>query len=268
MFKMLYELGVYKYYITLDGVKEQHDKRRFTNMGHGTFDRIVSNLHQIKNNRQYKFAKIVIRVNISQGFFEHSDEFLDYLSKNFSDDPRFEFTFVPVVKFDGSDFPDEAIFHEYSYVYGYLYKNETFINKLLPKDDQLATITRNPKCPSSLKNSYVITPDLKIYKCNAHYDFKANNLGRIDENGNLDINEFLHRKWYLTRRFVQDIPTDCERCCYMPCCSFIDSSCPVSFLRDTPDEYNCPYKSEKLKDDIDKAILFAAKNYSCKTLVF
>lgn len=268
MFDKLYELGVYKYYITLDGVKEQHDKRRFTKIGNGTFDKIVSNLIRIKNNRQYRFAKISIRVNMSQGFFEHSDEFLNYLSNNFADDPRFEFTFVPVVKFSGSDFPDEYVFHDYSSVFERLNKNEVYVSKLLPKEYHMASIIRQPKCPSALKNSYVITPDLKVYKCNAHYDFEANTLGKIEKKGDLVINESLHRKWYLTRRLLQEVPEDCEKCCYMPCCVFIDSSCPVSFLRDTPDEYHCWLKNENLKADIDKTILFAAQTCACETLVF
>lgn len=260
MFSVLYGLGVYKYYITLDGVKEQHDKRRFTINGSGTFDRIVENLLQIKNNKQYRFAKIAIRVNLSQGFFEHSDEFLNYLANNFADDPRFEFTFVPVVKFSGSEIPDEDIFQDYSSVFGRLNENCVYVSKLLPKEYHVASIVRQPKCPSALKNSYVITPDLKVYKCNAHYDFEPNVLGKIDTNGNLAINERLHRKWYLTRSFLQKVPNDCKTCYYMPCCVFIDSSCPVGFLRDTPDEQNCLLKNEKLKADIDNSILFAAKN--------
>lgn len=268
MFDMLYDLGVYEYYITLDGVKEQHDKRRFTNNGNGTFDRIVGNLIRLKNDRQYRFAKLSIRINMSRGFFEHLDEFLNYLSNNFADDPRFEFTFVPVVKFLGSDFPDEDIFHDYSSVFERLNKNEVFVGKLLSKEYHMASIIRQPKCPSALKNSYVITPDLKIYKCNAHYDFEPNTLGKIKNNGDLVINEALHRKWYLTRRFLQEVPEDCEKCCYMPCCAFIDSSCPVGFLRDTPDEHHCSLKDERLKAEIDKTIHFAAQNYACKTLVF
>lgn len=195
MFSVLYDLGIYKYYITLDGAKEQHDKRRFTTSGNGTFDRIVENLLQIKNNKKYRFAKIAIRVNLSQGFFDHSDEFLNFLANNFADDSRFEFTFVPVVKFAGSDFPDEDVFHDYSSVFGRLNENHIYINKLLSKEYHVASIIRQPKCPSALKYSYVITPDLKVYKCNAHYDFEPNALGKIESDGDIAINERLHRKW-------------------------------------------------------------------------
>lgn len=71
-----------------------------------------------------------------------------------------------------------------------------------------------------------------------------------------------------TRKFLQKVPNDCEACYYMPCCVFIDSSCPVGFLRDTPDEQNCLLKNERLKADIENTILFAAKNHLCETLIF
>ena len=99
MFDMLYKLKVYTYMITVDGFKNQHDKQRITHSGKGTYDRILNNLLRIKNSKQYKFARIIIRVNITKNNIDSIDDFINYMHTSFSDDHRFEFLFVPAEDF-------------------------------------------------------------------------------------------------------------------------------------------------------------------------
>lgn len=113
MFDMLYKLNVYDYMITVDGFREQHDKRRFTNDGKGSFDVIMKNLLRIRNSKQYKFANIMIRVNMSKGFLEELDDFVEFISSSFADDSRFKVMFVPVVKFAGSKFSDNNLYSDH-----------------------------------------------------------------------------------------------------------------------------------------------------------
>lgn len=102
-FDMLYKLKIYSYQITIDGVKEHHDKYRIARNGKGTYDIIMSNLLRIKNSRHYKFARILLRVNVLKDSFERFDEFIDYISTTFVDDPRFKITFMPVADFSGGN---------------------------------------------------------------------------------------------------------------------------------------------------------------------
>ena len=76
MFELLYSLKVYEYMITVDGFKEQHDKRRFTATRNGSYDVIMENLLRIRDNKKYRFANITIRINMSHGFLEQMDDFI------------------------------------------------------------------------------------------------------------------------------------------------------------------------------------------------
>lgn len=266
VFDMLYKLKVYDYMITIDGPKELHDKRRITSDGKGSYDVIINNLLKIKDNKQYKFANVMIRINMSQGFLEKLDDFLQFLGLSFGDDPRFKFMFVPVVKFEGSKFSDSNIYKDHKQLFSKLSKNEMYVKKLNYSGMKLNSIISCKKCPAALKNAYVITPDLNVYKCNAHYDFEVNKIGYINTQGDLLIDEALHRKWYLTSKLIRKIPDTCYECAYSPCCCNINSGCPVSYLKKTPDEHLCPMEDTKQKEHIVDTILYAANNYSCTTL--
>lgn len=266
MFDMLYKLKVYDYIITIDGVKEQHDRRRFTCDGAGTYDVIMKNLLRIRDNKQYKFANIMIRVNMSKGFIENLDEFIQELSHSFSDDARFRFVFVPVVKFSGSKFSDNNLYHNHGELFSQLFRNDTYMTKLYTDEQKISSIIQQKKCPAALKNSYVITPDLKVYKCNAHYDFDANKIGYISLNGSMLLDENLHRRWFLTGKVVNKVPDICKNCYYLPCCFMVNSGCPVGHLKPTPDAFSCPLEEEKRKKDIVDALLYAVNKYPCITI--
>lgn len=266
MFDLLYGLRVYEYMVTIDGFKEQHDKRRFTHNGMGTYDTIMENLLRIRDDKKYRFAKVMVRINMSHGFLDKIDEFVKFIASSFGDDPRFEVMFVPVVKFSGSTFSDDLIYSNHNEIFSRLNQNEVYVNKLCSEDMKLVSILPQQKCPAALKNAYVITPDLKIYKCNAHYDFKANNIGMINENGELLLDENLHNRWYMTNKFVHRSPSsdnDCYNCFYSPCCYKEDSGCPISYLKATPELTLCPLNDENQKKNIIESVLYASQVKPC-----
>lgn len=267
MFDMLYKLKVYDYMITIDGFREQHDKQRLTVDGKGSYDVIINNLLKIRDNKQYRFANILIRINMTTGFLEKLDDFVNYIASLFVDDRRFKFMFVPVVKFSGSTFPDDDICTSHQEVFERLSKNDVYRSELTLDEPELCEIIPQQKCPAALKNSYVITPDLSVYKCNAHYDFESNKIGKINFKGDLEIDKLLHMKWYLLRRIIQKVPESCKECCYFPCCPNIDTGCPVSYLKATPEKAFCPMKDLDYKRNIVKSILNAASKYPCKTVI-
>jgi len=263
MFDMLYKLKVYQYMITIDGFKEQHDKQRFTSDGKGTYETIMNNLLKIRDNKKYKFAQIRIRVNMSNSFLDVADEFLASLAADFADDPRFDFMFIPIVKFSDSKFADKNIAHDSSELFKRLFQNESYKNKLCPEGKKISSIIRLQSCDATKKNAYVITSDLKVHKCNAHYDFDLNKIGKIGLNGDLQIDETIHKRWYLSKRFVEKMSSSCESCYYKPCCARFEPGCPTSYLKKTPDNVPCPLENEDHETEIANTVRYAASKYPC-----
>ena len=126
MFDMLYKLKIYNFTITIDGFKDQHDKIKFTQDGLGTYDNIINNLINIRDNKQYKFAKIRIRVNMTKKFLEILDNFVLYINSLFSSDSRFSFQFIPVENFNKKENND--YFDNKNECFSKLLKNEIYVN--------------------------------------------------------------------------------------------------------------------------------------------
>jgi uncharacterized protein len=267
MFDMLYNLKVYSYMITLDGFKEQHDKLRFTRNGMGSYDVIMANLLKIRDNKKYRFAHIRIRVNMTKSFMDILDDFLYFIDSSFSDDPRFSFQFEPVTNFSESNSSDDDLYANYHELFPNLLKNEVYANKLYPEKHKIYPIDAGQMCVAKLKNSYVIAPNLNVYKCYVHYDMEFNNVGSISLNGDLLLDETLHKRWYLINKFVQKIPEACNDCFYLPVCHNGNKACPVRYIKPKPNAEPCPMDNEEHKKTLTTTILYAAQKYPCTTLV-
>ena len=265
-FDMLYKLKIYNYMITVDGFAEQHDKQRFTHGGKGTYNVIMQNLLRIRDNKKYKFAHINIRVNITKSVLDILDNFIFFLESLFSDDPRFSFTFVPAKNYSNGDNVDEDIFVDSEKVTSHLLKNKVYSNKLYPENLMSHLIAPGQGCSSALKNSYVITPDLKIFKCCAHYDMKSNNIGHIDSAGNLIIDETLHNKWYLANKFVKKTTDACRDCFYMPACPNSGKNCPAQYLMQGSKAAFCPRRSDNFITALTESVLYAVNKYPYITI--
>lgn len=90
-FKKLYNLGVYNYQITIDGLKDENDQQRVLANGQGTFDTIINNLISIKNGTKYFNTSFIIRTNFTKRIYKKVEKFLDFYIRTFNDDARFNF---------------------------------------------------------------------------------------------------------------------------------------------------------------------------------
>lgn len=88
VFNMLMKNRICDYQITIDGIKEIHDRQRHTKSGKPTFERIVYNLKRIKALPQRNF-RIVLRSNLTQEIFNYLDEYIDFISEICENDSRF-----------------------------------------------------------------------------------------------------------------------------------------------------------------------------------
>lgn len=261
-FDTLYKQKIYDYMITVDGFKEQHDKCRCMHNGAGTYDTIMKNLINIRDNKQYRFAHIAIRVNITREVLDVIDEFILYLDSTFSDDPRFTFLFIPVVNYSKTK-PTDEVFVSTQEVSERLNNNSVYMNKFLSKNANTELIIPTTRCLASLKNSYVIAPDLRVYKCNAHYDMADNCVGYIDLDGNMMIDEALHGKWYLMNEFLNRTYAFCSECFYRPACIINGKNCPYRYLTNTKKSVACPLKTDGFIEIIKKEVSDAADKFSC-----
>lgn len=248
-FDKLYNLKVYTYQITLDGLEEQHDKQRVLKNGEGTFQKILDNLLYIKSNFiKYKFASISIRVNISRNILENLSNFIKFYRENFGNDRRFSLALTPINDMGGDnikEIKDQLV--DISEIYDAINKMDLYKDTSI----QITNIMRafspiDSLCYASKKNTFVVGSDLSIYKCTVHFDMKENKIGRIYPNGEPIINEYYNQKWYVTSQY-KDI---CKSCFMLPCC--FGGGCPHkrSFCESTAGKCVLPNWKYELKNAI------------------
>lgn len=90
-FKILLKNRVIAYQITLDGLKKEHDKQRCLTNENGTYERILTNLIDIKNNVNSGIFRINIRTNFTKEIVGNINNYLRFYEKTFEGDTRFVF---------------------------------------------------------------------------------------------------------------------------------------------------------------------------------
>ena len=186
---------------------------------------------------------------------------------SFSDDHRFEFLFVPAEDFSKNKCSENNIFVNSNDLFLHLKENKLYMEDMNPWINDFSVIEPSRGCDASLKNNYVIAPDLKIYKCCAHYDMLDNNIGRINLNGDLLIDEARHSKWYLINNYIKKPFGDCENCFYLPACNNCTKGCPASYIKQGMKEFSCIIKNDKMLAYIDNTILRAAQKFPCTSII-
>jgi len=126
-------------------------------------------------------------------------------------------------------------------------------------------IVPEPQCIAAKKNSYVIASDLSIYKCYSHFESKDNKLGRIDIKGNLEIDEMLHRRWYLTSKYIHKQSKACNNCFYLPCCRCGNAGCPIRYS-ERNNRGACCLNDPDFERKVNEAIICAARTKQCTIL--
>lgn len=269
VFDMLYKYKIYSYQITLDGTKEQHDSQRIRAYGLGTFDTILDNLLYIKNHPKYKLAYICIRVNVTKGILDHIKDFLDFYKQNFASDNRFSLRLVAAKNYNEKNI--DSVDKNHSSEVEYIDKNKLmeeiyaseYINDIYKFDDIIRMfIPTSGLCYAAKKNSFVIDSELSVYKCTVHFNMEENKIGYINQNGDMIIDDQLHKKWYVR----SDIPETCFNCFYLPCCNKGD--CPVFYNNINQGEFNSYCHVSNLKNQIKKNILLLNNMMQFKKIIF
>lgn len=195
VFNQLLNVGVTRYFITIDGLAHEHDRQRYLASNKGTFDTIINNLVSIKETPSFRKFVVNIRSNISKDNIDNFDEYLLFMEKTFSDDPRFAFFVRPVYDWGGesiSEFRESLLDNK---------AEKLIMDKLLKSNCKLNylefffDLTENIACYASKINCFIINPDGSINKCTCAETGGKNSIGKLLSNGEMLIDNSLVGQW-------------------------------------------------------------------------
>jgi len=214
---------VLNYQITIDGMREQHDKKRPARDGSGTFDVIISNLIELKK-RPERF-RVRIRVNYDRENHPYLEELLLLLEKEFADDHRFSVAFHSVGRWGGPNDKNLEVcgVDEVKVVKERLRKSakeKGFRPAGTLRD--LNSLGKNV-CYAARPYSFIVGADGKLMKCTIVLDKEDHNIvGHLKPNGDMILNADNLALW-TEPAFQND--TGCQKCAILPTCQGI--SCPL-----------------------------------------
>lgn len=201
------ELEIKEVQITLDGLKEEHNKRRPVINDNDSFDKIVNNIAKIHNRTN---TSVKIRINVDKKNLSQAYKLLDYL--NDKKILNIDLTLGMLKEFgcegicskcnpslmNMQEFADEYVkFKSYAKAKGFF----KAYNKMKP-------IYKINSCTLDAPNAFVIGPDGDCYKCISQVGNKTYSIGNISTG----FDENAHRQY---SPFDYD---DCVKCKYLPIC--------------------------------------------------
>ncbi len=186
-FDTLVELNIRHFQISIDGDEEEHNKTRKLMSGRGTFKQIWKNLLAIRSN-EADFT-ILLRLHIHAENVDSIVELLPKLQAEFGSDPRFVISLYPVGNWGGESVKQMSLTKNKVTTLTELTQQLTdlgwFINR--PVNDDLAASTAIDPCYASKPNAFTIRADATLGKCTVALNDKRNNVGRINDDGTLTI---------------------------------------------------------------------------------
>lgn len=219
---------VLHYQITLDGLAEQHDRKRPARDGGKTFDTIFSNLQAMKA-RDDDFA-IRIRMNFDRENSPHMEDLLAVLQQEFGGDPRFGVAFHGIGKWGGSNDENLPVCGATEAKTVRLQLQRSAIDKGLNLKGTLRDMNSPGKgvCYAARPYNYIVGADGKLMKCTVALDKQDHNIvGRLTPEGEMIMNVENYALW-VEPAFQSD--PGCQRCSLLPTCQGI--SCPLIRIDD------------------------------------
>lgn len=240
MEKRLRKLNLTSYQITIDGLAKTHNFQKPLVGGGETFDRVISNLMDIKENEKSKVLNISIRTNVSKEVLEDMDAYIEFFSSRFGDDKRFKFFLRPVMDLGGERVGDfkENMIEENALEKAYHLIGEKANGKMPMIYDSFLG-AKGGVCYAGELNSFVIDPKGKVLKCTCNLDnCPENEIGHLDEKGSLNLNDEKYAAWLCSGK------CDDEDCFFAPNC--LRESCPATRVVHKIIKNSCPHEKVNL----------------------
>lgn len=244
-FEKLYKANIFSYQITIDGIQSTHDCQRVSAGNKETFDTIIHNLMEIKNNKRYRHWDITIRTNFSKVIYEVIDEYFEYYYKLFHEDSRFSFLFRPVGDWGGDavkSYEDKLLdadklsrIFERMLATPYLLNIDRHLSFLQPGGSM---------CIAAHKNAFLIDSEGGIRKCSCQLDDDRNQIGQVKSGGHFELNNYRKNEWTVFRPGQEK----CKGCFFLPSC--LNNSCPADEVLGRRTDKKCHVYEKECLDSI------------------
>jgi uncharacterized protein len=186
----LLDLGVSTYQISFDGPREYHDRKRVLAGGKGTFDRIWANLLALRElDRDFT---ITIRVHVDRTNAGAIPQFIDQCAAEFGGDARFEMFIRGLSRLGGPNDADLSIFEKeegeavYEELRGYARSRRL---------RTMSALSSDYVCYAARANSFVVRANGRLNKCTVALEHPNNQVGRIREDGTVEIDPSKMVQW-------------------------------------------------------------------------
>ena len=188
IFNELYNLGIIRYCICLDGFAEIHNETRKLANGEGTFDTILNNLLSMKKTNT-NFDLIITIHYFKENYLETVKPLITSINKNFMNDNRFKVLFKSIQRLGGKNDCEIKIItsREEQEIQNYLLK---FV-----KDVYIIHKSEYYVCDASALNTMVIRSNGNIGKCIVATKEDCNKVGKINTDGTLDLDNKKYLVW-------------------------------------------------------------------------
>lgn len=219
--RVLGDLGVTFYQITIDGLEETHNRRRPLHNKKGTFQTIMKNIETLIQLNDK--VGVAIRVNVDS---ENVDEYHTahkYLYDRFGGGNIRVYTgFIDNYSFSCSSVESCSLErHERAKFFVDQYAGHGIYS-----DSFYPTINHN-SCMARHTNSYVVGPHGELYKCLSLLGVKQMAIGNVNNEGDVIENEDLLVEFLKGNDYL-DSPK-CNQCLLFPVC---DGGCPYLKMKE------------------------------------
>lgn len=210
-FDELNSLNCHHFQITLDGLKDTHERYRIAADGNG-WDTIISNLKYMAST-SLPFD-VTIRTNFNDEILSHAEEFYDFVSENF--DKRFNIYYEGIKHLGGINDEKVSVMDNVSAKISMIDISSIIRRHKLENSvcsDRLHPFSHI--CQATKYNSFIVDYNGTLLKCTLDFNREDNKIGYIAADGQMVIDHEKHCKWLTVGYENND---SCQKCRILPLC--------------------------------------------------
>jgi len=188
MLTRLVGLGVHRYQVALDGPAALHDQKRVQANGKPTFARVWANLESARDT-ELDF-ELTLRVHVDHDNLVAIPELIEQAATSFGGDSRFLVNIRPLSRLGGPNDKNLRVLRG---------SERSALDDLKDLARQrglrLPQLRTAPVCYAAKANSFAIRSNGDVVKCTVAFDHPTNQVGRIDEEGSLNLDQRRMLAW-------------------------------------------------------------------------